>query len=71
MSPTVQTLPPGWRIEARSPKSRGFEDCAIRITSPTGEVVEYLARPYQVECDVTRQLEQALSAQSAPTTAVA
>lgn len=56
----AQTLPAGWRIEARSPTSTRFEDCAIRITSPSGEVVEYLARPYQVECEVTRQLAEAL-----------
>lgn len=60
MELAAQTLPPGWRIEARSPTSTRFEDCAIRITSPSGEVVEYLARPYQLECDLTRQLAEAL-----------
>jgi len=61
MSLPVQSLPPGWRIEARSPHSPRFEDCAIRITSPNGETVEFLARPYQLECEITRQLENALT----------
>lgn len=61
MNLPVQSLPPGWRIEARSPKSRGFEDCSIRIINPDGEEILFLAQPYEIACEVTRQLEDALS----------
>lgn len=61
MNPPVQSLPPGWRIEARSPKSRGFEDCSIRVINPDGEEILFLAQPYEIACEVTKQLEAALS----------
>ncbi|HEY0502858.1 MAG TPA: hypothetical protein VGD42_05105 [Lysobacter sp.] len=56
-----QSLPPGWRLDARSPSSE-HRECSIRITTPEGREISFTHKPFQFACEITRQLEAALSA---------
>ena len=60
MDTPIQSLAPGWRLEAYGP-SRLRRDCCIRITAPDGRVISYLHKPFQFACEITRQLERDIS----------
>jgi hypothetical protein len=57
MSQPVQSLPPGWRLEAHGP-SCGWRDCTIIITSPRGAQVSFVHRADADACEMTEQLQK-------------
>lgn len=61
MNLRIQSLPPGWQIEALGP-SRERRDCCIRIVNPEGREITYVHKPFQFACDLTRQLASELRA---------
>lgn len=60
---TNQSLPPGWRLEALGPSAERRE-CGLRITTAEGHQITFTHKPFQFACDITRQLQAALSAQA-------
>lgn len=60
MNQAVQSLPPGWRIEASAP-SANRKDCVIRITSPSGLDIVFHHSPDRMACDLMKQLGDAMS----------
>ncbi len=65
MDPLVQSLPPGWRMQALSP-SHLCRACGIRIVNPEGREVIFVHKPFQFACELTRQLERELVACNRP-----
>ncbi|BDU16473.1 hypothetical protein LA521A_16740 [Lysobacter auxotrophicus] len=61
MNLTIQCLPPGWRLEALPP-SRDRRECGIRLTSPHGQEITYVHKPFQFACEITRELQADLFA---------
>ena len=60
MDTRSQTLPPGWRLQALGP----FPDtrqCVLRLTNPDGREVSWLVDEQMAQCEVVRQLAQAMA----------
>lgn len=61
MNLTIQCLPPGWRLEALPP-SRDRRECGLRLTSPHGQEITFIHKPFQFACEITRELQADLFA---------
>lgn len=66
MNQSVQCLPPGWRLEARSPSGES-KDCTITITNPRGTQIAFIHHSEKLACDLTKQLEDELADYEPPT----